>query len=151
MSVFTAHESTAGRPARWADLTGRTLMAITGISTLIPFVNGISRVAGAPEAYMLTEYWRTTAYLVFAGLWGLLALAPRRQRGIWELLLIQKTAVSVFALVNLGATDSVRDSISDSSLVVATAVAYVLCRGWQAWRPDDATAAPMHRSPALSG
>lgn len=110
-------------------------MAIIGLSTLIAFAN-------APEAYMLTEFWRTTAYLVFAGLWGLLALAPRRQRGIWELLLIQKTAVSVFALVNLGATDSVRDSISDSSLVVATAVAYVLCRGWQAWRPDDAAAAP---------
>lgn len=151
MSVFTAHEPTAGSPARWADLTGRTLMAITGISTLIPFVNGISRVANAPEAYMLTEFWRTTAYLVFAGLWGLLAWAPRRQRGIWELLLIQKTAVSVFALVNLGATDSVRDSISDSSLVVATAVGYVLCRGWQTWRPDDATAAPMHRSPVLPG
>ena len=102
MSVFTTHHSSATRPARWADLTGRTLMAITGISTLIPFVNGISRVAGAPEAYMLTEWWRTTAYLVFAGLWGLLAWTPRRQPGIWELLLIQKTAVSVFALANLG-------------------------------------------------
>lgn len=70
MSVFTTHESAAGRPARWADLTGRTLMAVTGISTLIPFVNGVSRVASAPEAYMLTEFWRTSAYLVFAGLWG---------------------------------------------------------------------------------
>ena len=150
MSVFTAHESTTGRPAHGADLTGRTLMAVTGISTLIPFVNGISRVADAPEAYMLTEFWRTTAYLVFAGLWGLLAWTPRRQPGIWELLLIQKTAVSLFALVNLGATDSVRDSISDSSLVVATAVAYVLCRGWQAWRPQDEATTPTPGSPALS-
>lgn len=94
MSAFTAHGPTAARPARWADLTGRTLMAVTGISTLIPFVNGISRVANAPEAYMLTEFWRTTAYLVFAGLWGLLALAPRRQRGIWELLLTIMPAVA---------------------------------------------------------
>ncbi|WP_353649174.1 hypothetical protein ABLG96_20605 [Nakamurella sp. A5-74] len=147
MSVFTASKSITP-PARWADYTGRTLMAVTGLSTLIPFANGISRVANAPEAYMLTEFWRTTAYLVFAGLWLLLAWAPRRQRGIWELLLIQKSAVSVFALVNLGATDSVRDSISDSSLVVATLVAYVLCRGWQAWRADDA-AAPAMRSPQL--
>ena len=40
---------TTRRPARRAALTGRTLVAITGISTLIPFVNGISRVANAPS------------------------------------------------------------------------------------------------------
>ena len=42
--------------------------------------------------------------------------------------------MSLFALSNLGATDSYRDATSDSSLVVLTVIGYVLCRGWQAWR-----------------
>lgn len=41
MTDFTAHQGTAARLARWADLTDRTLMAVTGMSTLIPFVDGI--------------------------------------------------------------------------------------------------------------
>jgi hypothetical protein len=122
-------------PARWADRAGRTLMAIDALATLGALVNGIGLVLASPDPQLLTEAWRTLAYVVFAGMWAIVAFAPRRQGGIWELLLIHKIAFTVFAIVNLGAPDAPMHVIVDGFLVVTTAVAYVLCRGWQAWRP----------------
>jgi hypothetical protein len=122
-------------PPRWADRIGRTLLALDAASTIgFAFVDGIRRVTQAADAQVMMEFWVTTAYLVFAGLWAILAWAPRRYRGIWELILIQKIAVTAFAWILIDKPDAVRNTISDTSLVVTTIVAYVLCRGWYTWR-----------------
>jgi hypothetical protein len=47
-------------------------------------------VTAAPAEWVLTEFWRTAAYLVFAGMWALLAARPRSQRGMWELIVLHK-------------------------------------------------------------
>ena len=68
-------------------------------------------------------------------MWALLAIAPRRQRGMWELILVQKLAVTVFALVLLDKPEAVQTAIIDGYVVATTAIAYVLCKGWYTWRP----------------
>lgn len=122
-----------GRRRSAADRIGRTLLALCAIATVGAFVDGIGRTSDAPDDYVLTEFWRTTAYLVFAGMWALLAIAPRAQRGMFELILLQKTVVTVQALIVMGRPGSARTAAIDGALVVATLTAYVLCRGWYAW------------------
>jgi hypothetical protein len=123
-----------GRRSPVAERIGRSLLALCAIATIVAFVDGIGRVSNAPDDYVLTEFWRTTAYLVFAGLWALLALAPRAQRGVFELILLQKTLVTVQALIVMGLPGTTQTAIIDGALVIATLTAYVLCRGWYAWR-----------------
>jgi hypothetical protein len=121
-------------PSPGADRLGRALLALCAAATLVAFADGITRIAGAPDDYVLTEFWRTTAYLVFAGMWALLAVAPRAQRGMFELILLQKVLVTAQALLVMGLPGTLQTAVIDGAVVAATAAAYVLCRGWYAWQ-----------------
>jgi hypothetical protein len=121
-----------------ADRIGRTLLAVCAIATLGAFAQGIQLIADASDDDLITQAWRTFAYLVFAGLWGMLAWAPRQQRGMWEMLFVHKIAITVFALAVIDKPTAVQHVVIDGTVVVATAVAYVLCRGWYTWRPATA-------------
>ena len=135
--MTTATRPTAADlPAPWADRTGRALLAFDALATLGAFAQGIPRIADAADEQVLTEFWRTTAYIVFAGMWALLAIAPRKQRGMWELILVQKIAVTLFALASIGKPEAVQTAVIDGFVVVTTVAAYILCRGWYTWRPD---------------
>jgi hypothetical protein len=130
-----------GTPAPWADRVGRGLLAIDAVATLVVFVTGIMALPDVPDDRMITEAWRTFAYIVFAGLWTMLAIAPRRQRGVWELVLAQKIAITVFAFAAGDLPEARSTFFVDLTLVVTTGLAYVLCRGWYGWRttaPDGA-------------
>ena len=145
MTVGAGVSATVGRPAPWADRTGRGLMAFDAVATLVAFADGILRMGDVPDDRLLTEAWRTFAYLVFAGLWAILATAPRRQPGLWELVLLHKVVFTAFAFTMVGdVAEAQTTALIDLALVVTTALAYVLCRGWYAWR----TAAP---EPASDG
>jgi hypothetical protein len=132
-TTLNAPVATDRGPTRLQDRTGRTLMAITAAATLIPFVEGVTRLPGLDDDLILTEYWRTTAYLVFAGMWALLAVAPRKQRGMWELLIFHKVAVTVHALFVLDVEHATRTLVADGLVSTATIAGYVLCRGWRSW------------------
>ncbi|BCJ61804.1 hypothetical protein [Micromonospora endophytica] len=137
---MTTHTDIAAAPAvaaptRWQDRTGRVLMAITAAVTLVPFVEGLTRLGDLPEELILTEYWRTCAYIVFAGMWAMLAVAPRKQRGMWELLLFHKIAVTVQAAFILDVPRAELTLIADAFVSATTIAAYLLCRGWHTWRP----------------
>jgi hypothetical protein len=122
------------RPTSTADRIGRGLLALCAVSTLGAFANGIMIMARVSDERVVTEAWRTFAYLVFAGLWAVLAAAPRTRPGVWELLLLQKVAITAFCLVAIDLPDARSTFFIDLAVVVATAVAYVLCRGWESWR-----------------
>ncbi|MEV0224480.1 hypothetical protein [Streptomyces sp. NPDC050704] len=121
-------------PTVRADRTGRRLLVLASLSTVGAFVLGIGLVTGAPDARIWVEAWRTSAYVVFAGLFALLAAAPRSHRGLWELVLGQKWALVVFAAVVGDVNEARVAGLIDLVLVAAVTVAYVLCRGWYAWR-----------------
>ncbi|WNV88066.1 hypothetical protein [Umezawaea sp. Da 62-37] len=124
----------ADAPSALADRIGRVLLALCSIATVAAFAGGIKLITEVSDERVLTEAWRAFAYIVFAGMWAMLAVAPRAQRGVWELLLIQKTAITVFALVFFDLPDAKQTFFVDASLVVATVIALVLCRGWYGWR-----------------
>ncbi|WP_405785180.1 hypothetical protein OG512_47735 [Streptomyces sp. NBC_01378] len=87
---------------------------------------------------------RTSAFLAFAGLFAILAIAPRAQRGLWELVIGQKTALVVMAAA-MGDVDEARVAgLTDLGLVVVVAAAYMLCRGWYGWRTSAAEPAGGH-------
>lgn len=145
MTTRPGGDATVEGPAPWADRVGRTLLAFDAVATLGALATGIPRIIDSDDAHLLTEAWRTLAYIVFAGLWALLAVAPRRQRGLWELLLIHKIAITAFALVVIDKPEAPMHVIVDGVLVVTTIAAYILCRGWYTWRPDT-NAGQAHRS-----
>jgi hypothetical protein len=95
-------------------------------------------VTAAPAEWVLTEFWRTAAYLVFAGIWALLATRPCSQQGMWELIVLHKALVTIQTLLVLDLPGAARTACVDGALVAATVTAWVLCRGWLTW----------HRSPA---
>jgi hypothetical protein len=136
--VTTATATSTGAPPRGADLGGRALLALCALSTTVAFADGVTRVTAAPAEWVLTEFWQTAAYLVFAGMWALLAARPRSQWGIWELIVLHKALVTVHALLVLELPGAARTAWVDGALVATTVTASVLCRGWLTW----------HRSPA---
>lgn len=137
--MTTATATSTGAPPRGADLVGRALLALCALSTAVAFVDGVTRVAAAPAEWVLTEFWRTAAYLVFAGMWALLAARPRSQRGMWELIVLHKVLVTVQALLVLDLPGAARTAWVDGALVAATFTAWVLCRGWLTWRRSPPT------------
>jgi hypothetical protein len=69
----------------WKDRLGRALMALLVALTIVAFVDGIRRMRIATTDRIWIETWRTFAYMMFAGLFALLALRPRNSPAIWEL------------------------------------------------------------------
>jgi hypothetical protein len=136
--LSTATTASTGAPPRGADLVGRALLTLCAMSAAIAFTDGVTRAAAAPAEWVLTEFWRSAAYLVFAGMWALLAAGPRSQRGMWELIVLHKVLITIHALLMLGLPGAGRTAWADGLLVVATATAWVLCRGWLTWRPAPA-------------
>ncbi|MFS0701171.1 hypothetical protein AB6N24_14470 [Cellulomonas sp. 179-A 4D5 NHS] len=116
------------------DRIGRAIMALNAVAALAAFASGLVITAGVTDDRLLSEMWRTLAYLVFAGIWTVLAVSPRRHPGLWELLLLHKGAVTVFAFVMWDRlADAPETALVDLGVTVTTLVAYVLCRGWRAW------------------
>jgi hypothetical protein len=67
-------------------------------------------------------------------MWALLAVRPRSQRGLWELILLHKVLVTVHALLVLDLPGAGQTAWVDGALAAATVTAWVLCRGWLTWR-----------------
>lgn len=128
------------RPSPLADTIGRGLAGLGAIATGGAFVYGSALVMTAGDDRIWVELWRTSAYLVFAGVLTIVALAPRATRGLWELVIAQKLFLTLAFPFVIEANEAAHDGTVDAILVTVLIAAYVLCRGWLAWRP--ATAAP---------
>jgi len=74
-------------------------------------------------------------FIVFTGLYVLLAFWPRHYPGIWELAILDKAALGITGLVLLGrgVADAQTILIFDGSLAVITFVAYLLAKGYTGW------------------
>jgi peptidoglycan/LPS O-acetylase OafA/YrhL len=113
----------------------RALMATAAVSALFAAVGSIDVVLDASPETRMVETWRGYGFVVFAGLFALLAIHPLRYRGVWELVLAHKLALTVTAVGysiagNAEGTSTV--IIWDGALSVIIAFAYVACRGWSA-------------------
>ena len=121
-------------PVRWQDRLGRGLMWLAAVGALFAFASSIAAVGNATPETIWVETWRLFGFLVFAGMFVLLALRPRNLAGIWELAFFHKTAMAISALLLSGAEGAAMAGTIDAVLAVLIAIAYILTRGWMAWK-----------------
>ncbi|MEU7587354.1 hypothetical protein AB0A95_13745 [Micromonospora sp. NPDC049230] len=126
-------------PAPLADRIGRGFAAVAALATVVAFVNGLLLTLAAPDDRLFIEGWRVSSFAIFAALFALLAFRPRRSAGVWEILLAGKTALVVFGMTIGDVSEARLSAFIDLGLVAVVATAYVLCRGWLAWRPATTT------------
>jgi hypothetical protein len=134
MTTTTVPFSTIAPPRR-ADLVGRGLVGFAAVMTGVAFVNGLLMAINATDDRLFVEGWRVSSFAIFAGLFALLAFRPRRSAGVWELLLVGKSALTVFGFLAGNVPEARLAAVIDLTLVAVVATAYVLCRGWLAWHP----------------
>lgn len=116
------------------DRIGRLILAAVVFLTLAAFADGLRSISIAKVDRIWVETWRTFAYVVFAGLFAILAMKPRSSPGIWELAFGHKTAVVLFGVWLGDRVPEVSLAVKiDFLLVVLILFAWVLCRGWLSW------------------
>jgi hypothetical protein len=119
---------------RGQDRLGRGLMWLAALGAFAAFVSAIAAVKDATSETVWVETWRLFGFLVFTGMFVLVALRPRKSTGIWELAFFHKAAMGISALFLSGAEGSALAGTIDAMLAIVIAVAYVLTRGWAAWK-----------------
>jgi hypothetical protein len=74
---------------------------------------------------------------MFAGVFILLGVWPRRLPGLWELTIVNKVGLTVVEalLIRNDAAGAQSAAIADAILSVLLVAAYLLSRGYTAWRP----------------
>ncbi|NES28739.1 hypothetical protein GCE86_20730 [Micromonospora terminaliae] len=132
-TVETRPATTDGGGVR--DRIGRVLLWLAAVGALAAALGAYGTVADAEPAVKVVETWRAYGFLVFAGLFALLAVRPRGYRGVWPLVIFHKLAMTVTALVytrNAAIEGTGTVLIVDGALSVLLVLALVLCRGWVA-------------------
>ncbi len=122
----------SGRGARqgW----GRALLAIAAVGALFAMATSIGEVLAAGPDTLMLRVWQSAGFAVFAGLFGLLAYRPLSYAGIWELVILNKMALTVVALTYAsGAEGASKVATVDGALTAMLLAGYVLCMGWRAW------------------
>lgn len=106
------------------------LMLLAALGALSAFATSVGAVMAADSETVVAEAWRAYGFLVFAGLFVLLALRPRHYAGVWELVILHKGAMSVAAaLVGGGAAGASTAAAVDGILAAITIAAYLLGGG----------------------
>jgi hypothetical protein len=118
------------------DRIAKILMLVAAAAALYAFVTGISVATGSGPATQQVEWWRVLGYLMFVGIFILLALWPRRYPGLWELVIADKAALTVVEviLINNNAANAAATAAADGILTVILIAAYLLSRGYSSWR-----------------
>lgn len=123
------------KAAPWRDRLAVALLAVAALGALASWAGAIGTVATAGPDTQLVEAWRMLGFLVFAGLFALLAVRPRLVPGIWEVVIIHKAGMALFAatLIGRGAAGAETIALVDGALALMTVAAYVLARGYSSW------------------
>ena len=117
------------------DRIGKILLLLCTIGAFVSFFLNIENVASADTSTKVVEIWRLYGFIIFTGLFLLLAIYPRRYAGIWELVFFHKAAVSVTItlLIQHKTPDILSVAITDGILAVIVLIAYFLTKGYLAW------------------
>ncbi len=122
-------------PAR--DRLAKILMILLGLSAFGAFADAAGKIGDFAADRIGVEIWRMLGYLVFAGLFVLLGLFPRRLPGLWELVFFHKAGKVVLLIHVFEAAGSELTIAVDGGLSVVTLLCYWLTQGWRAWTPAD--------------
>ena len=119
------------------DRIATVLMLLSALGALYAFITAIGAVQSAGPATQQVETWRLFGFLMFAGVFVLLGLWPRRLPGLWELTIFCKVGLTIAEALLIGssAVGAQFAAIVDGILSVFLIAAYLLSRGYTAWRP----------------
>ncbi|MFN3661363.1 MAG: hypothetical protein ACK4TM_01270 [Yoonia sp.] len=122
------------------DKAARYLMIALSVATLGAFANAAAEFGTLPPDRLIVGTWQMLGFAVFAGLFALLAIWPRRMPGLWELILLHKAGVTLMNIGFIGTVSGPMPSdnptavvMIDGTLVALTLLAYVLAQGWRPW------------------
>src|SRR5262245_66235426 len=108
----------SGAPA-WRDRLGALLLSVCAAGAIFAAISAVDTVADAGSATEAVETWRLVGFLFFAGVFVLLALAPRQLRGLWQWTIVAKLALPVAGATFLrGSTDANTFVILDGIVTV---------------------------------
>jgi hypothetical protein len=132
-SVTEAPAAVSRRVPGRRDAIARALLWIAVAGAAASAAASVSTIWQAGDATTVVETWRGYGFLVFAGLFVLLALRPHGYRGVWELVIANKVALTVTALAfaahgGIAGTSTI--ITGDGGLARLRIAAYVTCRGW---------------------
>ena len=128
------HDTNLGRRSASADRISRGLTGFNAFLGIIALGNGIYTLFHTDRDHLIVEGWRTFGFLVFLIMWIMITVWPRQVPGVWELILLHKVAITLFAIALGDAAEAQRTALIDAWLVITAIPAYILCRGWVAWR-----------------
>lgn len=118
----------------WRRRAATAILVLAAVGALYAFVVAMAAVRTAGPDTLIVESWRMFGFLMFAGIFLLLAYRPNQYPGIWELVIFHKAAVAVFLIITGSeATDGTAVAITDGVLAVALVVAYLLVEGYRNW------------------
>jgi hypothetical protein len=123
----------AGTDRGTRERVAKILLWVAAVGAAASGLTAIGAVLDADGATKVVETWRGYGFVVFAGLFVLLALRPRSYRGVWELVIFHKVALTitaVFYAASGGIADTATIIAGDGAVSVLLIVAYVLSRGW---------------------
>lgn len=120
---------------RGASLTGaRVLLALAAVGALAAAATSIGTVRDAGAETLVVEVWRLAGFVLFSGLFALLAFRPLHYAGVWELVIVNKLALTIVALTYASDADGAGEvALVDGILTGVLLAAYVLSGGWRAW------------------
>lgn len=119
--LYNAFTPTLGRRV------GVALLRLAALGTLFAFVTAIGSTLQTHPETRLVESWWLYGFLVFAGLYALLARRPQQLQGMWALVLFHQAATAITALTLLRATpDASSIAVVDGLLTLMTIAAYLL-------------------------
>jgi len=119
------------------DRIATALMLVSALGALYAFITALGAVQTAGPATQQVETWRLFGFLMFAGVFILLGVWPRRLPGLWELIIVNKVGLTVVEalLIRNDAAGAQSAAIADAILSALLVAAYLLSRGYTAWRP----------------
>lgn len=115
------------------DRVARYLLLLAALGAAGSAASSVGTVWHSDGATTVVETWRGYGFVVFAGLFILLALRPHGYPGLWELVIVNKLALTITALcyaVHGGIAGTGAILTWDGGLSVVLIVAYLVCRGW---------------------
>lgn len=128
-------EALGQRDPRRASVTGaRALMALVAFGALAAAATSIQAVRDAGPETLVVEVWRLAGFVLFSGLFTLLACRPLHYAGVWELVIVNKLVLTIATLTYASDADGAGEvALVDGILTAVLLAAYVLSRGWRAW------------------
>jgi len=121
-------------PGIWRDRIATVLMTLAGLAAVYAFVAPLLTMASYPPSTGMVELWREFGYLVFAGLFFMLAANPRAYPGVWEVSMFHKAALALSGIILIGAaTDAAATALFDGILLAVLIICYLLTKGYSAW------------------